>query len=329
LRSSRHLLIIGAFSLLLVSPHAAVAGGSGTYLAAFLEVDGGARQIGMGGAGTGLADDAMCVFYNPAGLRSLEGSEIHINTASWPAGLSYQHLSYGFRHSYLPGIFAFSWSVMQMSPYDEKTEYYNPDSEFAIGIGDPVDAGDMAFGGSYCWEFSEDLSVAGTFRWYHLGMAEAFCDGVCGDLGVLYDTRFRNLRVGASVMNLGPDNRWAQTGSETGFGESHSLPTTYRLGASMRVFDIVRHRVMLAGDYKRSPNGANRGNAGVEYTFNRGDIFVFGRAGYRVGYDEERWTLGLGVKFPSSSDADIRVDYAYVDMDHLDTTHRIAVSFIF
>jgi len=329
LRSCRHQLIIGALVLLLVSPHAVNAGGSGTHLAAFLEVDAGARQVGMGGAGTGLADDAMCVFYNPAGLRSLVGSEIHINTATWPAGLSYQHLSYGFRHSYLPGIFAFSWSVMQMSPYDEKTEYYDPDSEFGIGIRDPVDAGDMAFGGSYCWEFSEELSAATTLRWYHLGMAEAFCDGMSADLGVLYDTRFRNLRVGAAVMNMGPGNRWARTGSATGFGETHSLPTTYRLGASMRVFDIVRHRVMLAADYKRSPNGANRGNLGTEYTFNRGKVFVFGRVGYRLGYDEEGLTLGLGTRFPSSSDADVRVDYAYVDMGNLDTTHRIAVSFVF
>ena len=324
----RHLFLIGALALMLCAPQAGLADGVGTHLASFLEVDAGARQIGMGGAFAGLGDDAMTVFYNPAGLTFVKGSEIHIDNTTWAAGLSFQHLSYGFRHSYLQGVFAFSWSVMQMSPYDEKTEYYDPDSEFGIGIGDKVDAGDMSFGGSYCWEFGDGLSVGTTVRWYHLGMADAFCEGVCGDIGVLYKTRFRNLRVGASVMNLGPQNRWARTGSDSGFGESYPLPTTYRVGASMRIFDVVTHRVVLTSEYKRTPDGANRGSAGAEYTFHKGRIYVFGRGGYRMNYDEEGLTLGLGLLFPTS-EAAFRLDYAYVDLGNLDSESRFAVTFIF
>ena len=76
----------------------------------------------MGGAFVGLADDAMAVYYNPAGLRFLTGSEIHLNNATWAAGLSYQFMGYGFRHSALPGTFGLSWTVLQMSPFLEKTE---------------------------------------------------------------------------------------------------------------------------------------------------------------------------------------------------------------
>jgi hypothetical protein len=327
--------------LLIVSiPQGVLASGTGTHLASFLEVDAGARQIAMGGAFTGLADDAMCVFYNPAGLKFVRGSEIHMNTSSWPGGLTHQHLAYGFRHSYLPGIFAFSWSVMQMSPYLEKTEYFDPESDFGIGIGDDVDAGDMAFGGSYCWDFGDGLSVAATLRWYHLGMAEAFCEGICGDLGVLWDTRFRNLRLGASVVNLGPSNRWAGTGSETGFGETYSMPTAYRAGASMRIFDVVRHRIVVTGEYKYTSDAdplvswlpdAVKGklHAGTEYTFNKGKVFVYGRVGYRYNYDEEGITFGTGVRFPSSSETEARLDYSYIQMDNLDDTQRLALTFIF
>lgn len=283
----------------------------------------------MGGAFTGLADDAMCVFYNPAGLRFLAGSEIHLSTSSWPAGLSYQHMSYGFRHSTVPGSFAISWTIMQMPPYREKTEYYDPDSELGIGTRENVDGGDMAWGGSYCWAFSEHLSAAATVRWYHLALADAFCEGMCGDLGVLYDTAFRNLRVGASVMNLGPANGWANTGSATGFGDDFPMPTTYRAGASIRVFDVVTHRVVVAADYKYPPHGEHRLNFGTEYTLNRGPIFVYGRAGYRWGYDEEGLTFGLGALFPSSQESDARVDYAYVDMGDLDSIQRISVMFTF
>jgi len=322
-------LIGVTLSLLLCLSPLGHASGPGTHLAAFLEVDGGARQIAMGGAFTGLADDAMCVFYNPAGLRFLEGSEIHLSTGSWPADVSYQHMSYGFRHSTVPGYFAISWTIMQMPPFLEKTEYYDPDSEFGIGTLGNVDAGDMAWGGSYCWAFSEHLSAAATVRWYHLALADAFCEGMCGDLGVLYDTAFRNLRVGASVMNLGPADNWANTGSATGFGEDFPLPTTYRAGASIRIFDVVTHRVVLATDYKHPPHGEHRLDFGGEYTFNTGPIFVYGRAGYRWGYDEEGVTLGLGVEFPSSHESDARVDYAYVDMGNLESIQRLSVMFVF
>jgi hypothetical protein len=322
--------LVGAtLTLLLCLGAAAVASGPGTHLAAFLEVDGGARQMGMGGAFTGLADDAMCVFYNPAGLRLLPGSQIHISTSSWPGDVSYQHLSYGFRHTALPGTFAISWTIMQMPPFLEKTEYYDPDSEFGIGTLDNVDAGDMAWGGSYCWSFTKHFSVAATARWYHLALADAFCEGMCGDVGVLYDTAFRNLRVGAAVLNLGPQNRWASTGSATGFGESFPMPTTYRAGASIRLFDVVTHRVVVAADYKYPPHGEHRVNVGTEYTFNKGPIFVYGRAGWRWGYDEEGLTLGLGALFPSSPESNARVDYAYVDMGNLDSIQRLSVAFLF
>ncbi len=325
----RFVLILGALMLLACVPQSGSATGAGTRLAAFLEVDGGVRQIGMGGAFTGLADDAMCVFYNPAGLRFLEGSEIHLSSSSWPAGISYQHLSYGFRHSTVPGCFAISWTIMQMPPFREKTEYYDPESEFEVGTLENVDGGDMAWGGSYCWDFGGNCSVAGTVKWYHLAMADAFCEGMCGDVGILYDTTFRNLRVGASVMNIGPSSRWAGTGSESNIGESFPMPMTYRVGASMRVYDVVTHRLVLSADYKYPPQGAHRLNVGAEYTFNKGSVFVYGRGGYRFGYDEEGLTAGLGVLFPSSSESDLRLDYAYMDMGNLDYVQRMSLTFLF
>jgi hypothetical protein len=343
-------LIVGVLAMLLSVPQAILADGPGTYLAAFLEVDGGTRQIGMGGAFTGMGDDAMTIYYNPAGLRFLKGSEIHFSGSSWPAGLSYQHIVYGFRHSVVPGYFGLSWTIMQMGPFTETTEYYDPNSEFGIGILETVDAGDMAFSGSYAWEFFDGFSVGGTFKWYHLAMADAFCEGVCGDLGVLYDTRFRNLRIGAAVQNVGPANRWAGTGEGDGFGDEFPMPTFYRAGASIRVYDVVTHRLTVAADYKIPLRGRGaihdllkdfggvetllraddrRAHIGGEYTYNRGSMFAYGRAGYRFGYDEEGLTFGLGFEFPSSEDVDFRLDYAFVDMKNLEDVNRFSLAFIF
>ena len=143
---------------------------------------------------------------------SLEGSEIHINTRQLAGGalLPASELR-------VPAQLLCRASSRQLVRHadeprsDEKTEYYDPDSEFGIGTVENRRCRRHGVGAVYCWEFGEHLSVGATFRWYHLGMADAFCEGMCGDIGVLYDTPFRNLRLGASVMNLGPTNRWART----------------------------------------------------------------------------------------------------------------------
>ena len=49
---------------------------SGTTSAAFLKVDAASRPISMGGAFTGLADDVNALFWNPAGLMSLQKQQI-------------------------------------------------------------------------------------------------------------------------------------------------------------------------------------------------------------------------------------------------------------
>ncbi len=44
--------------------------------AAFLDIGFGARPMGMGGAFTGLSDDANAIFWNPAGLARLQNSQL-------------------------------------------------------------------------------------------------------------------------------------------------------------------------------------------------------------------------------------------------------------
>ena len=52
-------------------------------LAAGLETSGqGARPLGLGGAFTGLADSPEAVYYNPAGITQIKGTEVALSIAS-------------------------------------------------------------------------------------------------------------------------------------------------------------------------------------------------------------------------------------------------------
>jgi len=55
----------------------------GTIAASFLEIDVGARAVGMGGAFVAVADDATAIFWNPAGLSRLKSSEAIIIRTNW------------------------------------------------------------------------------------------------------------------------------------------------------------------------------------------------------------------------------------------------------
>ena len=45
--------------------------GAGTSAFAFLKINSGARPVAMGGAFTGVADDENSLYYNPAGIASM------------------------------------------------------------------------------------------------------------------------------------------------------------------------------------------------------------------------------------------------------------------
>jgi len=57
--------------------------------AAFEDLGVGARVLGMGNAFAGLADNVATIYYNPAGLAQLSGTELEFNYAQYYPGLTY------------------------------------------------------------------------------------------------------------------------------------------------------------------------------------------------------------------------------------------------
>ena len=83
------LIILAVYSLAIAHPVLA-AGDPGTTVADFLNIGIGARASGMGGAFTGLADDASAIYWNPGGLTQLQRPETMGMYTVWLADTSYQ-----------------------------------------------------------------------------------------------------------------------------------------------------------------------------------------------------------------------------------------------
>ena len=73
---------LAGVAIILFSVDAAF-GQGGTSAVPFLLISPNSRASGMGEAGAGLADDAGSVYWNPAGLAFLQGSEVSITHANW------------------------------------------------------------------------------------------------------------------------------------------------------------------------------------------------------------------------------------------------------
>ena len=66
---------------------------AGTASGTFLRIGLGARATGMGESFVAVANDPSAIYWNPAGLASLQRRELAISHVQWPADIRYEHLT--------------------------------------------------------------------------------------------------------------------------------------------------------------------------------------------------------------------------------------------
>src|SRR5215471_4820039 len=98
-RSRSGLLALAVGAALAVAPVSARAQSSlggqraGTSSATFLRIGVGARAVGMGETFVAVANDPSAIYWNPAGLASLQRREFSISHVQWPADIGYEHVT--------------------------------------------------------------------------------------------------------------------------------------------------------------------------------------------------------------------------------------------
>jgi hypothetical protein len=286
----------------------------GTLDGQFLKIPVGARPTAMGGAYVAVADDAMAIYWNPAGLARLEGSIVSFTFSTWPAEINMATGAYVFHLGFLPGMLAVNARGLYMSSMD-RTTVFQPD-----GDGTTFDAGYSSFGLSYARSLTDKFSVGGTVSLVHGSLDDLGSDAISFDLGTIYDTGFRSLRIGMAIFNMGTELSYLPD------GESSKLPITFRVGAAIDVVQSTESRLTVAGDFSHPPDNVERMNLGGEYGFKD---FFFMRGGYNFSSDSETWTGGVGVQFPTSLSSETKFDYSYTNLSDLGGTHRFSLEIDF
>jgi len=270
-----------------------------------LNLQGSARDLGMGSAFVAVADDGSALFYNSSGLSGIRQPEVSLHHNSYLAGTFQETLSAAFPGGPKGGL-ALALSYINWGSLDLRDS-----SGVSQGSFNDTDIGlTAAWGLEWTRGFSSGIAV----RVVQQKVVNDLYTSLAGDLGVLWSP-VKNFRLGAAYSNLGTPV------------SGHSLTGQFQGGASANFNLSSRDWFLLAlsGSWFSTQLGAAQ--AGGELVLDKRWSL---RAGYQLPFTDNQvsgftnFTAGAGVKIDSWS-----LDYAYLPFGSLGTSHRVSLSYQF
>jgi hypothetical protein len=301
----------------------------------FLKVDVVARAAAMGGAFMMIGDDATAMFYNPAGIALMSHSfDFFSGRTNWIAEINYNAVG-AVKNLGNWGAVGFSAITSDYGDIIGTQVAQSSDSPTDIEKGfvetGMIDVGAYAVGLTYARSLTNKFTVGGQIKYVsqHLGEnilnkgdnpVENKVSGYAFDFGTIFYPGFQSLRVGMSIRNFSGQFQYEET--------PFQLPLTFTVSAAMDVLDLMGEHespLLLAIDAVHPRDYTERIQFGGEYLFM--GMFAL-RAGYKFNYDEEGLTAGIGLKYTISR-MNLKLDYAYGNMDIFDSVNRFSIGISF
>jgi len=294
---------------------------AGTAGAQYLKIGIGARAVGLSDSVVAVVDDSTATYWNPAGLAYIEGTDFTFSDVEWLADIRVMNGTFGHKFGFgtVGGIF----TLVNVGTMTRRTvEKPEGDGTFSCQ--------DMVIGGSYARWLIPQFAFGGTVKYLREKIYNYSASGIAFDVGLIYITGFRTLKMGISITNFGPDMRYGgsyleqqkdkQTDVEKKF-DSFSLPVAVRLGIAYTFFEgNPTHNLTVSADTVTPNDGQEKISVGAEYWIKN---MLALRAGWFSepskfgGFNPRTFSFGAGVKVSK-----IRIDYAYSSYGDLDMVHR-------
>ncbi len=246
----------------------------------FLKVTNNARIAGMGDAFTAVSDGIDGIVWNPAGLTKVD-----------KFGYTFGYTQWLIESKFVTGSLAYNtgqWGVLGVSfvnfslPDMPETTTMEPD-----GTGSMVTAGDLAVGLVYAYQLTDKLSGAASLRFVQSALGPETLSAVSVNVSTLMYTGFQSLRIGMNMKNLG--------GEQEIVSEKSEMPLVFHTGIAMELYGNLGDPVSLTGSFEGAffTDREQRWNLGGELWIQN---LIALRAGYKLRYDVETWSIGAGLK---------------------------------
>jgi len=297
---------------------------SGVVGVSFLKIPIGAQAVAMGGAYTAIANDLTSMFWNPAGLASIEGYQANISYSQWFGGFSHNFasgvVSLGNYRVGL-GLISFGANDIPFTTIEDPT-----------GSGRTYSVSDVCLVASFAGKITNEFSFGANFKYINSAFSSVSSNGIAFDIGTKYESDWKGLRLGFVLSNLGPAQNYAgqdlnQVKSLVNglsaapvdyalISSQYQLPLTFRAGMGVDMLSVVNntdntpqdsdHKWTLAADFFTMADSKEQGAIGTEYVWNN---LLALRAGYQIGHDTFGFSGGIGLNYTSGL-FDGKIDYA-------------------
>lgn len=220
------------------------------------------RAGGIGESGSGLADNSAAIFWNPAGIAFLSGTEVSITHSNWlpqfNLDLFYDYLTYRQYIEDISGSITASITYMNFGEFVRTAE----DSPDPIGTFRSFDAA-LTLG--YATKLSNDWGIGFNFRLIHSRLsdqptAEEQGSGVATSVSFDIATMWRpekfvlplidediggKFSLGINLSNLGPKIYYIDK------SQADPIPTNFRLGFAYKVIDDEFNSLIYTLDFSK------------------------------------------------------------------------------
>ncbi|MBA4407564.1 hypothetical protein C0389_09840 [bacterium] len=219
------------------------------------------RAGGIGESGSGLADNSAAIFWNPAGIAFLTGSEFSFTHSNWlpqfNLDLFYDYATY---YQYVPDLSGSLTASITFMNFGEfvRTSENSPDP---IGTFRSFDAA-LTLG--YATKLSNDWGLGFNFRLIHSRLSDAGAgqekgEGVSTTVSFDVATMWRpehleipflgdvgnNFSLGFNLSNLGPKIYYMQQ------AQADPIPTSLRVGLAARIFQDEYNSLTYTLDFNK------------------------------------------------------------------------------
>jgi hypothetical protein len=330
------LIILLIFTISAIADDSKSVSNVGTTAANFLQIGAGSRAVGMGGAFVATANDVSAMYWNPAGIGQIKKMEAIFIHTEWIADITYDYAGMIFPISGY-GTIGANITTLNMGEMEVRT------IDHPEGTGEMFDASDMALGLTFGMNLTNRFSIGINVKYITQRIWKERASAFALDLGTLYDTPIKGLRIGASLTNFGTDMKMSgndllvyhdldpqQTGdNQSIFAEletdSWPLPLNFQLGLAMDFINTENHLLTIEADAVHPIDNSESMHLGMEYGY---DKHYFLRAGYRhlfLNDNEQGLTLGAGIRISLFGNMETDFSYAYADFGRLENAQRFSL----
>jgi hypothetical protein len=327
-------LLFLLFILALAAPTSEAQRKAGRNGGVFLEIGVGAREVALGSASTAISNDANQHFWNPAGT-ALAGDQTFSAAFSynqWIADLDHAAAAVGFQA--LGGTITIGAQALSVTGIaaNRQNGYADPILQSLVTdneTSETYDYQDVAIGVSYAKYFLDRLSLGGTFKVVNESIDGQSAGALAFDFGSVYDVGVYGWKLAARINNLGSDLSFEF--------QDNPLPLTFAIGSTFIPVEQDNISLMVALDATKHMDSQQAVFGGGEVSFY--DI-LFVRGGYKFNYSGasdggtterpsvdttiEGFSAGAGIAYDLET-VKVAVDYAYTQMELLDSVNRITL----